>query len=109
MDYIRRLSPVKDYKKVIEGEQGGISKSLNWQGGGDFIYFELAKWNEIAKEEILACKSLEDLIKLFEGIYERYFLNYNLKIKEFKEKVIKEDNFRNLSLEEAAKNIYCYA
>ena len=38
--------------------------------------------------------------KLFDVLYEKYFLNYNLKIKEFKEKVIKEDNFKNLGLEE---------
>lgn len=29
-------------KKVIEGEQGGISKSVNWQGGGGFRFYELA-------------------------------------------------------------------
>lgn len=30
-------------KKVIDGEdQGGISKSVNWQGGGGFRYFHLA-------------------------------------------------------------------
>ena len=29
-------------KKVIEGEQGGISKSHNWQGGGGFRFYELA-------------------------------------------------------------------
>jgi adenine-specific DNA-methyltransferase len=32
-------------KKVIDGEQvdGGISKSVGWQGGGDFVYLELMK------------------------------------------------------------------
>ena len=29
-------------KKVIEGEQGGISKSVNWNGGGGFKFYELA-------------------------------------------------------------------
>ena len=29
-------------KKVIDGEQGGISKAVNWQGGGGFRYFRLA-------------------------------------------------------------------
>ena len=29
-------------KKVIEGEQGGISKTQNWQGGGGFKFYELA-------------------------------------------------------------------
>lgn len=29
-------------RKVIEGEQGGISKAVNWQGGGSFKFYELA-------------------------------------------------------------------
>lgn len=29
-------------RKVVEGEQGGISKSQNWQGGGGFKFYELA-------------------------------------------------------------------
>ena len=28
-------------KKVIEGEKGGISKSIGWQGGGGFRFFQL--------------------------------------------------------------------
>ncbi|WP_374887540.1 site-specific DNA-methyltransferase [Ensifer soli] len=28
-------------KKVVDGEQGGISKAVNWQGGGGFRYFRL--------------------------------------------------------------------
>jgi len=68
-----------------------------------FIYFELAKWNEKAKEEILSKKSLDELIEFFDEIYEKYFLNYNLKIKEFKEKVIKEEDFKKLSLDEQKK------
>jgi adenine-specific DNA-methyltransferase len=30
-------------KKVIEGEQGGISKAINWQGGGGFRYYRLGE------------------------------------------------------------------
>ena len=33
MDYIKTVS-VERLKKVIAGEQGGISKDVNWQGGG---------------------------------------------------------------------------
>jgi adenine-specific DNA-methyltransferase len=102
MDYIHDL-PEARLIKVIQGEQGGISKSVNWQGGGDFIYFELAKWNETAKEKILACESLEELESFFDEMYERYFLNYNLRIKEFREKVLQEADFRNLSLGEQKK------
>ena len=28
--------------KVIDGEQGGVSKSVNWQGGGGYKFYELA-------------------------------------------------------------------
>jgi len=102
MDYVETIA-VERLKKVIEGEQGGISKSVNWQGGRDFVYFELAKWNETAKEKIQEAKSLEEVETFFDEMYERYFLNYNLKIKEFKEKVLQEENFRNLSLNEQKK------
>ncbi|MEW6084025.1 MAG: site-specific DNA-methyltransferase [Chloroflexota bacterium] len=30
-------------KKVIEGEQGGISKEANWQGGGGFHFYRLGE------------------------------------------------------------------
>ncbi|WP_211246924.1 DNA methyltransferase [Ureaplasma canigenitalium] len=42
MDYIESVT-VERLKKVIEGEQGGISKMVNWNGGGSFVYCELAK------------------------------------------------------------------
>lgn len=29
-------------KYVVDGEQGGISKAVNWQGGGGFKFYELA-------------------------------------------------------------------
>lgn len=29
-------------KAVVDGEQGGISKAVNWKGGGGFRFFELA-------------------------------------------------------------------
>ena len=40
MDYIQGIT-VERLKKVLEGEQGGISKSQNWHGGGSFVYCEL--------------------------------------------------------------------
>jgi len=90
-------------KKVVQGEQGGISKSVNWQGGGEFIYCEFAKWNEKAKEEIRNAKDLLSFVKLFDTLYERYFLNYNVKIKDFKEKILKEEEFKKLTLAQQKK------
>ena len=96
MDYIESVT-VERLKKVIEGEQGGISKSQNWQGGGSFVYLELAKKNETALEQISACKSLEELTELFDELCSKYFLHYNVRIKEFR-KEIESERFRQLSM-----------
>ena len=68
-----------------------------------FLYLELAKWNEKAKEEIQNAKDLAALEKLFDALYQNYFLNYNLKIKDFKEKIIREEEFKKLSLAQQKK------
>ncbi|MDD3940678.1 MAG: site-specific DNA-methyltransferase, partial [Candidatus Pacebacteria bacterium] len=102
MEYIENIALLR-LCEVIKGEQKGISKDVDWQGGGDFVYMELAKWNEEAKEKIENCKNLKELEKLFDELYEKYFLNYNVKIKEFKEKIIKEEKFKELSLEKQKK------
>ena len=90
---------VKRLQNVIDGEQSGVSKAYNWKGGGSFTYLELAKNNQTAKEEILKCKNLEELLQFFETMYTQYFLHYNVRIKEFKEVISQEENFKNLALD----------
>jgi len=92
MDYIKTITAPR-IKEVLKR-----SKSND-----DFIYFELAKWNENAKEEIQNAKDVPALIKLFDTLYERYFLNYNVKIKDFKEKTLKEEEFKKLTLAQQKK------
>jgi len=94
MDYIKTVTAPR-IKEVLKRSKSNDS----------FIYCELAKWNEEAKEEIENAKDLSTLIKLFDGIYEKYFLNYNVKIKDFREKVIKEEEFKKLTLIEQKKMI----
>jgi len=43
-------------RKVIDGEQTGISKNINWKGGGSFVYLELKKYNQTFIEQIEALK-----------------------------------------------------
>ncbi len=102
LDYSEN-NPEERLRGVIAGDKTGISKEVNWKGGGDFIYVQLAKWNEEAKEKILKAKSLSELEKLFDELYECYFLNYNVKTKEFKEKTTKEEEFKKLSLDKQKK------
>lgn len=90
---------IERLKKVIEGEQGGISKKIDWMGGGEFISFELAKYNEMAKEKIINAKNYEEVKNYFEEICDKFFLRYNLNIKEFEEKIIESEEFKNLDFE----------
>ena len=98
MDYIETLA-VERLKKVIDGEQGGISKAVNWQGGGEFVYAELAPFNETAKQQILACENIDDIKTLFNKLCERYFLKYNVSVNEFSQ-IIEEPEFQSLPLDE---------
>jgi len=102
-DSIHRLNT------VIKGDETGIStlEDVDWKGGGSFIYLELAKNNEKAKEMIMACSVFADLIALFDELYEKFFLHYNVKVKEFKEKITNEDAFIKLPLDKQ-KEMFCH-
>lgn len=92
MDYIKTVTAPR-IKEVLKRSESNDS----------FIYIELAKWNEQAKEEIQNAKDLPALVKLFDTLYEKYFLNYNVKIKDFKDKIVKEENFKKLTLAQQKK------
>lgn len=93
-------------QNVVAGDKTGISKMVNWVGGNSFIYLELAKNNEKAKDLINECTSFQELEILFTELYEKYFLYYNVKIQEFKNEIVKEENFKNLSLDKQ-KEMFC--
>ena len=98
MDYIESVS-VERLKKVIAGEQGGISKAQNWLGGGSFVYLELAEKNETALKMISTCNSLDELKKIFDELCSKYFLHYNVRVKDFRAETEREC-FKSLSLDE---------
>jgi len=80
MDYIHDL-PEARLKNIIKGDQSGISKDVNWQGGGDFIYMELGKWNEKWIEKIEQVKTGKELTKLWEEMKTTAFLSYKVDLK----------------------------
>ena len=49
----------------IDYDTGGISKSVNYQGGGDFIYCELMPYNQAFMDKIQASQSSEALVALW--------------------------------------------
>ena len=66
-------------ENVIQGDKSGISKSVNWQGGGEFVYCELMKYNEVFMERIQAAKSSRTLLKIWQDMAEGSFLNWYVK------------------------------
>jgi adenine-specific DNA-methyltransferase len=75
LDYGENDSVVR-LQNVIQGDQSGISKLINWQGGGDFIYCELMKYNEAFMERIQAAKNSKELLKIWQHMAERSFLKW---------------------------------
>lgn len=84
-------------KKVIEGEQSGISKRNNWQGGGSFVYCELATANQRFADQIYAAESTHELKKIWEEMQQIGFLSWKIDPKAFNENV---KDFEALNVDE---------
>ncbi|UOS14546.1 site-specific DNA-methyltransferase [Helicobacter pylori] len=100
MDYIETITKER-LKKVIEGEQGGISKKCDFKGGGSFVYAELKEVNLEVKKQILNAKSMGECLKIFNDLNERFLKRSDCKIGE-----IHSEEFQKLDLNEQ-KRICC--
>lgn len=85
---------------VINAEQSGVSHDVNWQGGGSFVYCELAKANQNFADEIEKSKTTEELIEIWKCMQETGFLSWKVD-----PKIINENakDFYDLSLEDAKR------
>lgn len=92
MDYIETVS-VERLKKVIAGEKGGISKEVNWSGGGSFVYAELKNDAQDLKNVIFEAATTSELMELFELAKTSSFLSYRIDPKK-----LKKNEFEKLSL-----------
>ncbi|MCQ2642684.1 site-specific DNA-methyltransferase [Helicobacter pylori] len=94
MDYIETITKER-LKKVIEGEQGGISKKCGFKGGGSFVYAELKEVNLEIKKQILNAKSTDECLKIFNDLNERILKRTDCKMDE-----IDSEEFQKLDLNE---------
>lgn len=79
MDYINDIT-VPRLQKVVDGEQGGISKDVDWQGGGSFVYTELKQLNAAFIDAIDAASGYDELTKLFDIMKLQAHLNYQVEL-----------------------------
>ena len=82
MDYILDL-PGSRLKKVIDGEQGGISKAVEWRGGGSFVYAELAASNSAFADRIEAASDMAALQTIHADILATGYLSYDVDLSAF--------------------------
>lgn len=101
MDYVKNITKER-LKKVVEGEQGGISKAVNFVGGGEFVYVELMPLNAVFKEQIQASNDESELEKIYKDLQEKAFVDYRVDIKE----MLKDKDFEALNLDEKKRILH---
>ena len=84
-------------QNVINGDQSAASKYVNWQGGGSFVYCELAKANQQFVDEIESANNHETLVEIWKRMQATGYLNYKVKIEEINEAV---SDFKTLSIDD---------
>ena len=111
MDYIETL-PIRRLEKVIgtkdnDGlnvkiifDENGISKSVNWQGGGEFVYCKLATANQLYVDLILKSNTKDDLINLWNQIQGTGFLSWKVNPKHINENIA---NFTEFDIDDMKK------
>ncbi len=99
LDYGENSAVVR-LKNVINGDPTGISKTVGWQGGGDFVYLELMELNEKFVQDIQAAKTTEELLEIWEGMKRQSFLSYRIDPKDVDSNV---EEFKDLSIEDQKK------
>jgi adenine-specific DNA-methyltransferase len=96
MEYINDVT-VERMKKVIAGEQGGISQDVQWNGGGTFIYAELMSLNEKFKQKINGVSTLSELEEVIDIVKEHAYLNFRVDLERL---TTKNNDFNRLTLSE---------
>ncbi len=99
LDY-EENSAISRLKNVINGDPTGISKEVHWQGGGNFVYMELMKLNEVFVEKIKDAKTTNELLSVWEDMKYNGFLSYRVDSRLFDENIGK---FKVLNLDEQKK------
>ena len=99
MDYVDDIA-CERLKKVVKGEQGGVSKIVEFGGGGNFVYLELAEWNQKWVKEIKQAQTKRKTKGLWGKLKKHAFLSCKIDVRKV-DKNAKE--FDDLSLDDQKK------
>jgi len=93
MNYINTIA-IPRIKNVIQGEQNGVSKELDWQGGGSFVYAELMEKNRGYLTDVMDAPNQESLQQVFNLMLENADFDFRVDLEEV------QDSLNTLSLED---------
>ena len=97
MDYIQDVTKRRVHN-VINGEQSGVSEDVKWQGGGSFVYTELAASNSAFADRITAAPDISALQTIHADIQATGYLRYDVDLSAFD-----TDDFAALPLDDAKR------
>lgn len=83
--------------KVINGEAAGVSKEVNWHGGGSFVYCELAQLNDKYVEAITKAENDDQLKSVWFEIAKSGFISSYVSPQEINPNA---DDFKSLSFDD---------
>ncbi|MPQ21450.1 site-specific DNA-methyltransferase [Carnobacterium divergens] len=106
MSYFEEIT-VQRLKNVIDADNTGISKEVNWQGGGSFVYAELMELNQFYMTRIDEASIKEELANLWNELSNNADLNFQLDKEKLMNELLKERDeetdsitFNDLTLDE---------
>ena len=102
LDY-RENSSVVRLNNAIQGDSTPISRLLKWKGGGEFIFCEIMKYNQLYVEKLKNCKDTVSLLKIWKEMAEKSFLSYQFNQKRFEENL---ELFKTFELEKQREILY---
>lgn len=84
-------------------DNSGISKSVNWKGGGSFIYCELMQHNQQYIEQIKHANTTNELLAIWQNMQHTAQISYYVDIKAINNNV---SEFEQLTIEEQKQLLY---
>jgi adenine-specific DNA-methyltransferase len=97
LEYTQTL-PLKRLQNVLAGDSTGVSKAAGWQGGGSFVYAELAASNSAFADRIEAAPDMATLQTIHADIQATGYLRYDVDLSAFD-----TDDFAALPLDDAKR------
>ncbi|MGB3974572.1 MAG: site-specific DNA-methyltransferase [Peptococcia bacterium] len=88
---------VNRLKKTVSGDQAGISKDVNWHGGGSFVYCELAERSETLATQLQSATGSDAVLVILDEATDQGLLRPSVMPEDLKKS---REEFLQLSLNE---------